>query len=46
MKDKKTLAWIGGGIMAGLLAVSIATAKKPSEYNASISNINVEKGGV
>lgn len=42
MKDKKTLAWIGGGIIAGLIAIGIATAKKPSEYSVTISNINKE----
>ncbi len=45
-KDKKTLAWIGGGLVAGLIAMSLASAKKPPEegaYVVGVSNINVVK---
>ena len=43
-KDKKTLAWIGGGLVAGLIAMGLASAKKPEgAYIAEISNVNIQK---
>ena len=45
-KDKTTLAWIIGGLVAGLTAISLASAKKPPEeegYVVGVSNINVIK---
>ena len=45
-KDKNTLAWIGGGLIAGLIAIGLASAKKPPEeegYVVGVSNINVIK---
>ena len=45
-KDKKTLAWIGGGLVAGLMAIGLASAKKMPEekvYVVGVSNIDVIK---
>ena len=45
-KNKKTMAWIGGGLVAGLIAMSLASAKKQPEegaYVVGVSNINVIK---
>ena len=46
MPKDKTLAWMGGSIVAGLIAIGLASAKKPEVqekvYSVSISNINSE----
>ena len=45
-KDKKTLAWVIGGVTAALIAMGLASAKKPPEeeaYAAGVSNVNIIK---